>query len=123
MEDPPTIDPDIFRYYSEEWDEDRRIRSGLDEIEPGLARSFGGSCPTGVWTSSMSVAAPAFTPSGCSKMDTRSISSIRYPDTSNKRLFASGIGPGSPASWEMRAGWPTPTHRKTQSCCLDRCIT
>lgn len=31
--DDPIIDPDIFRYYSEEWDEDHRIRSGLDEIE------------------------------------------------------------------------------------------
>jgi SAM-dependent methyltransferase len=29
----PTIDPDILRYYSDEWDEDGRIRSGLQEIE------------------------------------------------------------------------------------------
>jgi len=29
----PALDPDIERYYATEWDEDERLRSGLDELE------------------------------------------------------------------------------------------
>ena len=31
--DEPLIDPDVLRYYSNEWDEDARLRSGLNELE------------------------------------------------------------------------------------------
>jgi SAM-dependent methyltransferase len=31
--DQPELDPEIDRYYSQEWDEDARIRSGLNELE------------------------------------------------------------------------------------------
>lgn len=33
MEDQPSFDPEILRYYSDEWDEDARLRSGLAEVE------------------------------------------------------------------------------------------
>ncbi len=33
MEDRPDFDPEILRYYSDEWDEDARLRSGLAQIE------------------------------------------------------------------------------------------
>ena len=31
--DDPSIDPEVLRYYSSEWDEDARLRSGLNELE------------------------------------------------------------------------------------------
>lgn len=31
--EPPELDPDILRYYTEEWNEDARLRSGLNELE------------------------------------------------------------------------------------------
>lgn len=33
MTEVPELDPDIDRYYSSEWDEDARLRSGLNELE------------------------------------------------------------------------------------------